>query len=80
MIIQKLTAAGREVATTLCDAGFGLPFMAAQYLARIEGRALAAVEALARAKGGFTRVMHDLNQAQIEVAKIVLGLPVGAKI
>ena len=77
VVVHKLKAAGREVTSTMCDAGFGLPFMAAQFSSRIENKALAGVEILASAQGGFRRVMHQLNETQIEVAKNFLGLAAG---
>ena len=75
VIQAKLRTAGRKIAATMCDAGFGLPFMAAQYSARVENAALAGIELVASARGGFKRVMHELNMTQIDVAKGFLGLP-----
>ena len=53
----------------------GLPFMAAQYSARVESKSLAGVEVLASARGGFRRVMHQLDETQVEIARNFLGLP-----
>jgi hypothetical protein len=80
VIKTKLQQAGRQVATAMTDAGFGTPFMGAQYASRIEGKALVGVEILASAGEGFPRVMERLNAAQIDVARNFLGLPLGTHV
>jgi hypothetical protein len=80
VIQMKLKQAGRQVATTMNDAGFGTPFMGSQYTSRIEGKALAGVEVLASAREGFRAVMERIDAAQVEVARIFLGLPLGSRV
>ena len=74
MLEEKLRSAGREVMSTIPNARFGLHFMAAQYSALVESKGLAGVEVFASVKGGFRRIMHDLNCTQVDVAKAFLGL------
>ena len=62
VVVSTLQRSGGALAATMADLGFGMPVACAQYQSRGMGKAMARVEFLASAEGGFAAALEDLTQ------------------
>ena len=76
-ILAKLVNGARELATNVTAAGFGLPYVCAQFPSRVENAALYGCELLASYAAGWSGVARALNDAQYRAAKCLLGMSPG---
>ena len=74
-VCAQTLSKSHELAATLTDYGFGLPFQAAQFESRVEGSALHAAELLASCSIGWRQAASRLNDVQYKAAKDLLGIP-----
>ena len=77
---NRLITKSKELVSSLADLGFGLPTIVGQFSSRVEASALHGAEILASYGGGWRCVAQRLNEANYQVAKLLLGLPQGASL
>ena len=69
----EIREAARRTFAKLQSNGFGLPMQARAWVTRVEAAVLPGTETLVSCKIGFRAVMHQLDVAQLDAARILLG-------